>query len=94
MSTRKLEDLTGPEISILSTAYYILDKSLHAHVVKAKILKKVRDVSPKLKKKAFKSLVSGGFLRKWPTGGSITYGLNSKGKKAIEKYLRANINNP
>ena len=88
-----LEDLTPPEKSVLATAYHILHRSLSSHQTMQRILKKVVDINPKLKKKAFNELVSNMFLRKHPTKKSTTYELTRKGLKAADKHIREDSNN-
>ena len=90
---KELEDLTPAEKSILIMAYYTLDRSLSNHQPKQRFLKKIINMNPKVKKKAFNSLVSNGFLRKHPTGRSTTYELTKKGLKAADKHIRDNFNN-
>ena len=90
---KELEDLTFAEKSVLARSYLTLDRSLHCHQPKLKILKKVVNMNPRLKKKAFDKLVSNGFLRKHPAGRSTTYELTKKGLKAADKHIRDNFNN-
>jgi predicted transcriptional regulator len=90
---KELEDLTPAEKSILVIAYQTLNKSLSAHQPKQRILKKIINMNPKIKKKAFNSLVSNGFLRKHPTGRNVTYELTPKGLKAANQHIRENFNN-
>ena len=90
---KELEDLTPAEISILVIAYNVLNHSLHDHRPKQMILKKIVNMNPQLKKKAFNSLISNGFLRKHPTGRNTTYELTKKGLKAADKHIRENFNN-
>ena len=90
---KELEDLTPSEKSVLTTAYHRLDSGLSSHQTKQKILKKVVNMNPRVKKKAFDKLVSNGFLRKHPAGRSTTYELTRKGLKAADKHIRENFNN-
>jgi len=90
---KELEDLTNAELSVLTISYLTLDKSLRCHQPKERILKKVVNMDPKVKKKAFDKLVSNWFLRKNPTGRSTTYELTRKGLKAADKHIRDNFNN-
>ena len=69
---KELEELTEAEEVVLFMACQILDYSLIARVPKQRITKKVRNMPPKYLKKAFKSLVSNGFLRLHPSGRNPT----------------------
>ena len=90
---KELKDLTPAEKAVLIVAYYTLDRSLSSHQPKQRFLKKIIEMNPKVKKKAFNSLVSNGFLRKHPTGRNTTYELTQKGLKAADQHIRENFNN-
>lgn len=90
---KELEDLTDVERSVLTMSYLTLNKSSHCHQPKERILNKIVNINPKLKKKAFDKLVSNGFLRKHPTRRNTTYELTKKGLKAAYKHIGDNFNN-
>ena len=45
---KNFEDLTKDEKSVLVMAYFTLNKSLHSHQPREKILKKIIDMNPKI----------------------------------------------
>ena len=79
---KELDDLNEAEEVVLFIACQVLDYSLSAHVPKKAITNKIRNMPPKYLRRAFKSLISNGFLVEHPTGGNITYELSPKGLKA------------
>ena len=90
---KELKDLTDAEKSVLIVSYFKLDKSLSCHQPKQKIFKGITNIKPNLRNRAFKSLVSNGFLREHPTKGNTTYNLPLKGLKAANQHIRDNFNN-
>lgn len=79
---KELNDLNESEEVVLFMACQVLNYSLTARVPKKRITNKIRDMHPKYLRKAFKSLVSNGFLVERPSGRNVTYGLTPKGLKA------------
>ncbi|MHA1195764.1 MAG: hypothetical protein ACTSRH_04420 [Promethearchaeota archaeon] len=84
---KELEDLTDVEKAVLVVACKKLNGSTNCHQTRQRILKGVQNVRPRLKNKAFQSLVSNGFLREHPTKGSTTYNLTQKGLISAYKLL-------
>lgn len=79
---KELDDLNEAEEVVLFIACQVLNYSLSAHVPKKAITNKIKNMHPKYLKKAFKSLISNGFLRLHPSGRNPTYQLTRKGMKA------------
>jgi len=79
---KELEKLTETEKSVLLACYDANNFSLSSHVPKEAIMRRLRNLNPKYRKKAFNVLLSSGFILKKPTGKKITYGLTKKGLTA------------
>ena len=90
---KELDELTEVEKSVLIVSSIKLNHSLKCHQPKQVILKGIINMNPKIRNKAFKSLVSNGFLVIHPTGRSTTYELTQKGLVAVDKLIKDNFNN-
>lgn len=76
---KELEDLTILEREVLLVFCDANIFSLSSHIPLEAVKRRLRDLSPKLVKKAINLLLTNGFIMKHPTRHRITYQLTKKG---------------
>jgi predicted transcriptional regulator len=86
---KELEDLTELEQVLLLACCDANSYAIQSHVPKEAIFKRVKGVQMRFAKKAFKTLITSGFIMEHKAGRSgNTYNLSPKGLKAGNKLRR------
>jgi predicted transcriptional regulator len=74
------EELNSLELSLLTICCDVCDKSPHCNVSREKIIKKANFKNPK---KILQTLISNGFIKEYPTRGSMTYTITKDGIECV-----------